>query len=328
MKRNALLIGGFVVAAFVIAIAAILWLGGNDLFTKQQKARVFYEGNVSGLSVGAPVTFRGVTVGQVTEIGIQMDARSLKTTIPVTLRLQPSSLRVTAGPGDQIPDLPDLVRRGLRARLAMQSVVTGQKLIELDFLPNTPDILVGGPGAPEIPAVADRFEALIDQVANLPLRDTVADMREAIKDLRTTMELVQKTLDGAQGVLVGAGKELQLTGAESRKTLMAATEAIRQVQGSSEATLRSITQLADSSRQTVLAAQPELERALVGARQASETAKLAMERLADVASPGAPLRGDLEAAAKDLSQAARSLRSLSEQLEERPNAIFFGNSRE
>lgn len=327
MKRNALLIGGFVVAAFAIAIAAILWLGGNDLFTKHQKARVFYEGNVSGLSVGAPVTFRGVTVGQVTEIGIQMDARSLKTTIPVTLRLQPSSLRVTAGPGDPIPDLPDLVRRGLRARLAMQSVVTGQKLIELDFLPNTPDILVGGPGAPEIPAVADRFEALIDQVANLPLRDTVADMREAIKDLRTTMESVQKTLDGAQGVLVGAGKELQLTGAESRKTLVAATEAIRQVQGSADATLRSITQLADSSRQTVLAAQPELERTLVGARQASETAKLAMERLADVASPGAPLRGDLEAAIKDLSQAARSLRSLSEQLEERPNAIFFGNSR-
>ena len=53
MKRNALLIGGFVVAALVITVAAILWLSGNDLFTRQQRARVFYQGNVSGLSVGA-----------------------------------------------------------------------------------------------------------------------------------------------------------------------------------------------------------------------------------------------------------------------------------
>jgi paraquat-inducible protein B len=267
-------------------------------------------------------------IGQVTGIGIQMDPASLKTTVPVALRLQPSALRLTNGAEDKALDLPLLVQRGLRARLASQSVVTGQKAIELDFLPDTPATLLGGPGAPEIPAVADRFGALIDQVANLPLRDTVADMRQAINELETTLVSVQKTLAGAQGVLTGAAKELQLTGAESRKTLAAATEAIRQVQGSSEATLRSITQLADSSRQTVLAAQPELQRTLVGTREASETARLAMQRLADVASPGAPLRGDLEAAVKDLSQAARSLRSLSEQLEERPNAIIFGNPRQ
>jgi len=46
------------------------------------------------------------------------------------------------------------------------------------------------------------------------------------------------------------------------------------------------------------------------------------------ADTGAPLRGDLDAALRDLSQAARSLRSLSEQLEERPNAIIFGNPRQ
>ena len=111
MKRNALLIGGFVVAAFALAIAAILWLGGNDLFTRQQKALVYYQGNVSGLSVGAPVTFRGVTIGQVTDIGIQMDAASLKTTVPVTLRLQPTALHLTHLTGNKAPDLPELVHQ-------------------------------------------------------------------------------------------------------------------------------------------------------------------------------------------------------------------------
>jgi paraquat-inducible protein B len=318
MKRNALLIGGFVVAALVITVAAVLWLGGNDLFSRQQRARVFYQGNVSGLSVGAPVTFRGVTIGQVTDIGILMDPVSLKTTVPVTLRLQPSALRLTDDK-DKVPDLSVLVQRGLRARLASQSIVTGQKAIELDFLPDTPDTLLGGPGATEIPAVADRFGALIDPVA---------DLRLAIHSVETTLAAVQKTLDSAQGVLGGAARQLELTGVESRKTLAVATEAIRQVQGSTQATLKSITQLADSSQQTLQTAQPELQRTLVGARQASETAKLAMDRLADMAAPGAPLRGDLDATLRDLSQAARSLRSLSEQLEERPNAIIFGNPRQ
>ncbi|MEZ2299345.1 MlaD family protein [Variovorax sp. RCC_210] len=327
MKRNALLIGGFVVAAFVIIIASVLWLGGSDFFSKQQKARIYYQGNVSGLAIGAPVTFRGVTIGQVTDIGIQMDGSTLKTTIPIALKLQPSALEVGNGGGKAF-NVPDLVQRGLRARLASQSVVTGQKAIELDFMPGTPTTLVGGAGVPEIPAVGDKFGALIDQVADLPLRDTVADVRAAVQDLRNTLVSVQHTLDGAQSVLAGASKELQLTAMESRKTLNAATEAIKQVQATSTTTLASITSLADTSRQTVLQAQPELQRTLVGARQASESAKVAMDRVADLAAPGAPLRADLEGAVKDLSQAARGLRSWSELLEEKPNAIIFGNKRE
>lgn len=327
MKRNALMIGGFVVAAFLIVIASVFWLSGSDLFTRQQKASVYYEGNVSGLSVGAPVTFRGVTIGQVTEIGIQVDAASLKTTVPVSIKLQPSALHISDAGGAPL-DVPALVRRGLRARLASQSIVTGQKAIELDFVPGTPATLHGPSGGAEIPALADRFGALIDQVAELPLRDTMADMRTAVQELRTTLVSVRQTLDGAQSLLAGASTELRATTEESRKTLTTATEAIRQVQASSTATLASITRLAETSNQTVLAAQPELQRTLVGAREASETAKVAMDRVADIAAPGAPLRSDLEAAVKDLSQAARGLRSLSELLEEKPNAILFGNRRE
>ena len=327
MKRNALLIGSFVIAALFIVVASIFWLSGSDIFTKQQKATVFYEDNVSGLSVGAPVTFRGVTIGQVTEIGIQVDGQSLRTTVPVMLKLQPSALNISGASGDQL-DIDALVKRGLRARLASQSIVTGQKGVELDFVPNTPARLHGKSENPEIPAITDRFGALIDQVAELPLRDTVNEMRDTVKELRTALVGVQKTLESAQVLLTSASSELQQTTVASRQTLAAATEAIRQVQASSNTTLASITRLADTSHQTVLAAQPELQRTLVGAREAAETANLAMARVADIAAPGAPLRSDLEVAVRDLSQAARGLRSLSELLEEKPNAIIFGNRRE
>ena len=324
MKRNAVLIGSFVIVALLVTVGSILWLSGSDLFVEQTKARVYYQGNVSGLSVGAPVSFRGVTVGQVTDIGIQMDPHSLKTTIPVSLKLQPSALYFTDGPAGKKLALRELVQRGLRARLATQSVVTGQKAIDLDLLPDTPAILLGGPGVMEIPATPERFGALIEQVAELPLHDSVADIRIAVQELRTTLVSVQHTLDGAQTMLEGGSEALQLTAAESRKTLAAATEAIRLVQGQAAVTLRSVTRLADASRETVGAVQPELERTLASTRQAAESTQMAMERLAEIAAPDAALRTDLESAGADLSRAARSLRAFGETLEEKPNAIIFG----
>ena len=268
MKRNALLIGGFVVVAFAVIVLAVFWLSGSDLFGKHLKATVYYQGNVGGLSIGAPVTFRGVTVGQVTAVGIEVDSKTLKATAPVSLKLQPADLRFSDTQPDTTLDVQTLVQRGLRARLVSQSIVTGQKGIELDFAPKTAATLIGRPGEPEIPALGDKFGPLIDQVADLPLRDTVDDVRNAVKELRTTLVSVQGALEGSQAVLTAASKEIQLTGAESRKTLANAGEAIRMVQTSSAATLDSITALATTSRETVLAAQPELQRTLVGAREA------------------------------------------------------------
>ena len=268
-------------------------------------------------------------IGQVEEIGIEVDRDTLNALVPVRIRLQADALRFN-GSKDAALDLPALVLRGLRARLVAQSFVTGQKSIELDFIPDTPSTLVGGGTStrPEIPAIADRFGALIDQVAELPLRETVQEIRATVTELRGTLVGVQRTLDGAQGVLTSTAKELAQTGAGSRETLKVAGEAIRQVQLSATTTLASISQLSDSARGVVLAAQPELQRTLTGAREAAESARVAMARVAELTAPGASLRGDLDAAVRDLSQAARGLRDWSELLEEKPNAIIFGTKRE
>ena len=329
MKRNALLIGAFVLAALVMTVVGALWLSGNSLFRKQQEAMIFYKGNVSGLYVGAPVTFRGVSVGQVEEIGIEVDRESLTTLMPVRIKLAADALRFTRHKEMPI-DLPTLVQRGLRARLVAQSFVTGQKSIELDFVPNTPSTLVGGDSAtrPEIPALAERFGALFDQVADLPLRETVQDIRDTVKELRGTLTSVQHTLDGAQAVLTGVSGEIVKVSSDSRATLKAATDAIAAVQANSAATLASIAQLSDSARGTLAGAQPDLQRTLAGTREAAESARLAMNRVAEMTAPNASIRADLDAALRDLSQAARGLRDWSELLEDKPNAVIFGNKRE
>jgi paraquat-inducible protein B len=320
MKRNALMVGGFVVIAGVLVVVTILWMSGSSLFRQEVRAVMYFQESVRGLYIGAPVTFRGVPVGQVDQIGIEVDSTSLHARIPVRVRLRPYSLRVINTAGDRL-DLPTLVQRGLRARLVAQSFVTGQKLIDLDFVPDTVAVLVGSSDEPEIPTLADRFGALIDQVADLPLRETV-------QDLRGTLQAMQRTLNSTQETIAVLGVEVKGTAAEARKTLGTATSALLQVQASANATLASVTQLSQDTRHAILTAQPELQRAVVGARDAAEAARIAMNRVAEITSAGSALRGDLEAAVRDLSQAARGLREWSELLEEKPNAIIFGTSRQ
>ena len=236
--------------------------------------------------------------------------------------LQPDSVRFSDGalaPGP--PDLPQLVRRGLRARLVSQSFVTGQKFVDLDFLPDTPARLTGAGRETEIPALPERFGNLIDQVATLPLRETVQELRDTLHALQQTLVRTQNTLDFA-------AKALQDVSADARQTQRVASTAMRQVQDSATATLASVARLSETSRETVLAAQPELQRTLAGAREAAQAAKLAMGRVAEMTAAAAPLRSDLDAAVRDLSQAARGLRDWSELLEEKPNAMIFGSGRQ
>lgn len=319
MKRHALLVGGFVIGALVLVVASVLWLSGNDLFHSRLRAVIYFKGSVSGLYIGAPVTFRGVQVGQVDGIGIEVDRATLDARIPVRVRLQPATVQLN---GTDPVNIQNLVQRGLRARLVAQSFVTGQRAIDLDFAPSTPLAFTGPPDAdpPEIPALADRFGALIDQVAELPLRETVEDLRRTLVALQHTLASAQKSLDLS-------AKEVSTTATELRKTLAVASGTLQEVRGHADTTLVSITRLADSTRDSITAAQPELQRTLASAREAAESARVAMDRVAELTAPGTPLRGDLDAAVRDLSQAARGLRDWAELLDDKPNAVIFGTRR-
>lgn len=320
MKRNALLVGTFVIGALALVVFAIVSLGGGDPFQQRLRAVIYFHGSVSGLYVGAPVTFRGVPVGQVESIGVEFEQGSLAPRIPVRVRLQTDAIRVAEPGRDRSLALPELIRRGLRARLVAQSFVTGQKFIDLDFLPDQPARMIGRGREPEIPAVADRFGALIEQVAELPLRETVADLRNTLQALQTTLATAERTLQSSSG-------EIAATAQETRRMLAQAGRTLQELQASAQATLGSVTRLADSTRETVQDARPELQQGLRSVREAAEAARVAMTRVQELTATGTPLRADLDAAVRDLSQAARGLREWSELLQEQPNAVIFGSDR-
>ncbi|MCM5679217.1 MlaD family protein [Schlegelella sp. S2-27] len=317
MKRHALFVGSFVIGALVLLVIGIIWLSGNALFQQELRAAVYFKGSVNGLYVGAPVTFRGVPVGRVESIGIEVDDQTLNARIPVLVSIRADAVQFSGSADAAPPDLPALVQRGLRARLLAQSFVTGQKYIELDFAPNTPAVFVSSGPVPEIPTLGDRFDALIDQVAELPLRETVQDLRATLKLLQETLVKTGTTLDTASTEIAG-------TAAEARKTLASASTALDRMQSRADSTLDSVSRLADSARETVTRAGPDLQQTLASARDAADSARLAMNRVAELTAPGTSLRADLDSAVRDLALAARGLREWSEVLEEKPNAVIFG----
>jgi len=307
-----------VLAALALIVVGLITVGGGDLFAKRLKAVVYFQGSVRGLYVGAPVTFRGVKIGEVQSIGIEVDPKSLVARIPVRMTLGTDTLKMGGADGQKLSNLPDLVQRGLRAKLIMQSVVTGQTGIDLDFKPDTPlTLLAPRGGVPEIPAMRDRLDALLDQVSELPLADLVQDLRRTMNTLDTTLKTTQETV-------AASGKEIGAAAAQARQTLVVGAKALQDVQVQAKTTLASIQQLSDSSRAVVVAAQPDLLNTLQSTREAAQAAQQAMGNLAELSAAGSPLRADAELAVRDMSLAARSLRSFADQLERQPNTILFG----
>src|SRR5258706_13473475 len=122
------ILGAFVFGGLVLIVGAIVLFGNIDVFSPTRRAVIVFQGSVSGLSVGAPVTFRGVQVGAVDSVVLQFDPESQAAYIPVTVQLQSNRVHVL-GDGSthfQALDLPALGVRGLRAELNSQSFVTGQ----------------------------------------------------------------------------------------------------------------------------------------------------------------------------------------------------------
>lgn len=315
MKRSAFAVGAFVLGAVFLAVAAIIGVGRASLWHELTRAEVYFEGSVRGLYVGAPVTFRGVQIGQVESIGIQVDDRTLAARIPVILLLDPRALRFDDG--RERRDIRSLVQQGLRARLGLQSFVTNQALVDLDFKPGSPARLLGPPQAPEIPVTRDRIDAFIEQVTDLPLRETAAELRQTLAALQEALKAATRTVD----VL---GREAQSTSAQARATLATVQQTLQAVQGNAQGALAAVEKLADATRGSVTQLQPEMQRTLVSAREAADSARLAMQQVAQLAAADGPVRADFDSAVRDLSQAARSLKDLSETLDDRPEALIFG----
>lgn len=151
---------------------------------------------VRGLSIGAPVDFRGIVVGEVTHIGVDYDAAHPSFSMPVTMRLYPGRFgdrfRENASTPDDVDEelLTQLVRHGLRGQLRTGNLLTGQLYVALDMFPTAAAAKLDLTRNPiELPTVPNTLDQLQTQVANiagkldrLPSYQIAKDLSESLKN--------------------------------------------------------------------------------------------------------------------------------------------------
>ncbi|MDJ0684654.1 MAG: MlaD family protein [Alphaproteobacteria bacterium] len=172
-KANPKAVGGFVVVAVILAVIAVGVFGSGRFFDERRLTIAYFPGSLSGLRVGAPVTLRGVQIGTVRDLWVEanMDVGSEDFRIPVIMEIEMSRIRNFEEAEEQSDeDLDDLIERGFRARLAADSLVTGQLSVIFDFLPGTPIVLTENQypyeQIPTVESDIDQFKSSVDRLVD------------------------------------------------------------------------------------------------------------------------------------------------------------------
>jgi paraquat-inducible protein B len=309
-------VGAFVVGGIALSLAAIVLFGKFDLFNPSIKAAIVFKDSINGLSVGAPVTFRGVRVGAVQSISIQFDAKSNSAYIPVTVTLEPGRALI-ARRGENV-DLTDLIARGLRAELNVQSFVTGQSEIDLDFDPSSPAVLHEDvTKLPEIPTRQSTFQKATEQLSQLPLRELAENTTATLKTLRELSERLDRDLPSLVGSLKST---LDRTG----DTVETAGGAIKELQGRLDTALIAITRVANTGDKQLDQRGAELHTLLTSSNQTISQMHGLLGDLKGMTSDRAADRVNLDATLRDLAAAAASLRGFANDVEHNPQLLLTG----
>jgi paraquat-inducible protein B len=307
-----LLVGAFVLGGLALGVLAILLFGSAHLFSKTARFVSVFTGSVAGLTVGSPVTFRGVTIGKVENIQVQLDEKNHTGVIPVYMVIEPDKVEWTNG-SFRSPDAPSIaaaIKAGLRAQLRSESLVTGQLSVDLDFYPGSPIVAAHLKGKTlELPTMPSDMQNLKNEISDLHLRD-LADKT------RLTMVSMQRLLDEAGGRIGPLADSLQTTLEVTRSTLVA-------LQGNSARTLEDIDKLAVEGRGQIATNGRDLDQLLRTAQATAAQAETLVATLNDMTAPRSPIRDDLQSSVRDLAASAGSLRAFTHDLERDPTGTLF-----
>jgi paraquat-inducible protein B len=198
-RANPKLIGGFVIGAIALMVAAALVFGTFTFFQNTRRFVAYFQGSVEGLNVGSPVLFRGVPIGKVTQIAIRYDRATNDLSIPVIIQVNPGVIEGwdpdQSGPFNTTR-FNKLLDKGLRARLESTSLVTGQKAVQLEFFPGTPIVM-------------HESDIKLRQIPTVPspTSELISSAEAAAKDLPGLVKAAVATLDRAQGLLSDSNQQ-------------------------------------------------------------------------------------------------------------------------
>lgn len=276
----------------------------EEKFSEKSYWLLYFNQSVRGLAIGAPVEFRGIKIGEVSSIKLDFDPADKSFRIPVLVTIEPERIfGQETGAVLQDEDgqamLKDFVGRGLRAVLKSGNLLTGQLLVDFDFYPDAqPQKLAYEESYPVLPTrqtelqqITESLTSLLDKVERIPFGQLSQDLHE-------TLQSAHQTID--QLPVRDLSRELQAT--------------MRTAQG---AMGRIDTLAANFNRQTT----PAITKAL---EQLSAT----LAELESSLGGDSPANVQLRQTMREMSVAARSLRTLTDYLERHPESLLYGKEKD
>lgn len=328
-QTNPTLIGAFVIGAVALIAVAVALFGGTELFKETTKYVTYFERSVKGLRVGSNVLFKGVRVGFVTDIRVVGDIDTLEFGIPVTFEILPDAVSLIEGGTDIGPlaarqeiDLPRLIDAGLRAQLNSESLITGQLLIELDLVPNSPAVFRGiNPPYPEVPSIpSDIQQALEDARRFLTEVQSSVDVREVLANLQNLIAGLDRIVNSEEVENTVAGVE-RFVNAEDTQTL---TASLQGAIGDLRAAAADVGAAANTADTEIGGLAETIEPTLRNLDAAVDEGARVLKKLGDQVGAESEIQFELVNTLTEVQGAARALRNLLEYLERNPEALLKG----
>jgi len=320
-KANPTSIGLFFAVGIALTIVGLLLFSSRSIFHPRQKNIVYFTTSLKGLNPGAPVKYRGVTIGTVVEVLIRHNQAAEDFSMPVMISIDKKVAQSKSDDQLQIGSkakLDDMVKHGFRARLDADSLVTGVLHVGLDFVPNAPPPVYHQtkPEHLEIPSMPTDVQQLLANLAQMDIRGISEKLNAVLAKLDTVFsELnVEEVTVGITNLLSAANRviaspDLTNSLASLKQTLDQAGTVLKRID-------ERIDPLTVSVTNTLTDAQKTLAELRGGVRNVSS-----------LLDPNSALRPTLIQALQELGNASRAVADLAEFLERNPNALLTGKSR-
>lgn len=258
----------------------------SSLFNPSMKFLLLFEQSVRGLTKGAPVEFRGIPIGRVTNISFDYLPSGRDSRVPVLVEIDPALLRrsLQARPdGSDAQFLTEAVSHGLRAALKTESFITGTLFVDLAYYPDAvaAELTQFGDYA-AVPTVSTglaqlemKLTAILDKIQALPLDDAMGKFAKAADEAATTIAEARGTLE-----------EINATAAAARKMLD----------------------------------DPEFRGLPADLRRTLDD----LQKTVSSIGPDGTMQGDLLRTLDELRGSLRSIKSLSTTIDEKPSSLLWG----
>ena len=349
-QANKTAIGVFVVAAVALALAAVIIFSSGRFFAKTDIFVAYFQGSVKGLRIGAPVVFRGVKIGEVTQIKLYSFREERTVEIPVIFKVDRDSFH-NIGPVAEDEELyiESAIKMGLRAQLEMQSFVTGQLMINIDFFPDTPVRLMGDKGIDlgkdiwEIPTI-ETFQQIIGKtLQEVPISELAESLRNSLSgierfvnsdELSKSLHYFKQTMRDTRNLVRHVDEKVDPLFADLEQTLKDAQTMLQSIDsqvdplaGSIKKTSDDASKLLNNVNRRVRPIQADLAKTTKSLRAALKSAQFAIEEVDGMVSENSEFRYQIDIFLREMALMARSLRSFADYLERNPDALIRGKLR-